>query len=334
MSFEGKIDNTLVNISVIIATKNEAHNIDGLLSSIRNLDYPADFYEVIIVDDNSSDGTLDKLKLRINKFDNVSLEELKSRGLRGKRNALEHGISIARYSSIVITDADCRPEPGWLKSHSKGFSQGFDVQFGIAPLQQNSTLINKISCFENLRSSILTFSFTGLGLPYSAAARNFGFTKKAFMKIGGYSETEDTLSGDDDLFLREAVKQDLKILTITEEGSFVYSRAKENFKDYVNQRARHTQTSFHYLMKQKLALGLWHLLNLFSLLSVTLMALNPLWGLFALFKLITDTVIVKFYEKQFGYRFNLLEIGPLQIIYELLLILHFINARFVKVKWK
>ena len=64
------------------------------------------------------------------------------------------------------------------------------------------------------------------------------------------------------------------------------------------------------------------------------MALNPLWGLFALFKLITDTALVKFNEEKFGYKFNLLEIIPLQIIYELFLILNFVNARFMKVKWK
>jgi len=334
MSFGCKIYDELVNISVIIATKNEAHNIDGLLSSIKNLDYPDDFYQVIIVDDNSSDGTSEKLKLRINKFDNISLEELKKRGLTGKRNALEYGISIAKYSSIVITDADCRPEPGWLKSHSKGFVEGFNFQFGIAPFERNTTFMNKIICFENLRSSILTFSFAGLGLPYSAAARNLGFTKKAFLKIGGYSKTQDTLSGDDDLLLREAIKQKLKIGRITEKGSFVYSKAKETFKDYLNQRARHTQTSFHYLLKQKLALGLWHFLNLFFLFSVVLIALNPLFGILTLFKLITDTIVVKFYEKKFGYKFNLLEIVPLQIMYELLLILHFVNARFMKVKWK
>jgi cellulose synthase/poly-beta-1,6-N-acetylglucosamine synthase-like glycosyltransferase len=334
MSFGRKIDDKQVNISVIIAIKNEAQNIDGLLSSLKNLDYPADFYEVIIVDDNSSDGTSEKLKLRINKFNNLSLEELKRTGLTGKRNALEYGISIAKYSNIVITDADCRPEPGWLKSHSKSFDEGFNFQFGIAPFEQNSTFINKITCFENLRSSILTFSFAGLGLPYSAAARNLGFTKKAFLEIDGYLRTQDTLSGDDDLLLREAIKQKLKIVTITENGSFVYSRAKETFKDYLNQRARHTQTSFYYLLKQKLALGLWHLLNLFFLFSVVLIAINPLWGILALFKLITDTIVVKFYEKNFGYRFNLLEIIPLQIMYELLLILHFVNARFMKIKWK
>ena len=87
--------------------------------------------------------------------------------------------------------------------------------FGIAPFYQKKNLVNKISCFENLRSSVLSFSMASIGLPYTAAARNFGFSKNAFESLGGYSKTKDTKSGDDDLLLREAVKNKLKIGVVT-----------------------------------------------------------------------------------------------------------------------
>ena len=206
--------------------------------------------------------------------------------------------------------------------------------FGIAPFYQNKTLINRIACFDNLRNSLLSLSMSSLGLPYTAAARNFGFTKKAFESLGGYSKTKDTISGDDDLLLREAVKKKMKIGLVTEPDSFVYSETKTSFREYLQQRARHTQTSFHYLKKHQLILGFWHLLNLFFLFSPLLIFTDPLFGVLLPAKLIIDIAIIKSTQKKFGYRFSIPEIFYLQIFYEILLIVHFFNARFSEIKWK
>jgi glycosyltransferase involved in cell wall biosynthesis len=323
-----------VKISVIIAAKNEENNIETLIESLKNQNYSPDNFEIILVDDHSTDNTAGEIEKAIKELQNFKVISLSKPDDNGKRNALQKGIEQSRFPFILITDADCKPEPNWLRAHATNFSAGNQTQFGIAPFEQKHFLINKVACFENLRGSILTFSLAGLGLPYSAAARNFGFTKRAFNLVGGYSKTKNTLSGDDDLFLREAIKQKIKIGTVTQKGSLVYSKSKETFREYLNQRARHTQTSLHYLKKQQIALGFWHLLNLFSLLSVGLMFLNLLWGVLLLSKLAIDTAVIKVNEKKFGYKFNLLEIFPLQITYELLLIIHFINARFMKIKWK
>lgn len=323
-----------VGISIIIAVKNEENNIQPLVESLKNLEWQQDNFEVIFIDDNSTDKTMKEIEKSINGLKNHKIISLSEFEIGGKRNALTKGIESAQFENIVITDADCRPEPNWLNLYSKKFNEKFDFIFGIAPFKQDNFLVNRIACFENLRSSILTFSFAGLGLPYSAAARNIGFTKNAFEKVGGYSKTKQTLSGDDDLLLREAVKNKLKIGTVTDRGSYVYSETKKTFKGYLNQKARHTQTSLHYLVKHKLFLALWHLMNLFSLLSVLLMIYNPLWGVLFATKLFVDLSVVKIIERKFGYSFNLFDIIFLQIIYELLLILNFINARFLKIKWK
>lgn len=329
-----KKDSDFVNISIIIAARNELDNIHSLMSSILNLDYPSELFEVIIVDDNSTDNTFEELKAYAGRFNNLQIIRLNTVAKTGKRDALTLGIQNAKYPHILITDADCNPEPGWLKAYSGKFHSGSDLLFGIAPYYQTKSIINKISCFENLRSSLLSFSFASAGLPYSAAARNFGYTKKAFESIGGYTNTTDTISGDDDLLIREAVKKKLKIAAVVERGSFVYSRSKESLKEYLNQRARHTQTSAHYLLKHKLLLGTWHLVNLSFVLSIFLMVLNPMAGILFAAKLIIDSAVVKLNEKHFGYRFNYFEIILLQLIYEVLLVMHFFNSRFMKVKWK
>jgi cellulose synthase/poly-beta-1,6-N-acetylglucosamine synthase-like glycosyltransferase len=330
----GKNENNQVNISIIIAAKNEAENIDGLIESIKKLDCPTEIFEVIIVDDNSVDDTLKKLISNSASINNFSFYDLKSFGKAGKREALTLGINNSNHPFILITDADCRPERNWLNFYSNKFDQGYDLLFGIAPFYQHKTIVNKISCFENLRSSILSFSMACVGLPYTAAARNFGFTKKAFESLGGYSNTKDTLSGDDDLLLREAIKKKMKIGVVTESDSFVYSEAKKTFKEYIQQKARHTQTSFHYLKKHQIILGFWHLLNLSFLFSPLLMFFNPLWGILLPAKLLTDIMVVNLKQKKFGYSFSIIEILYLQLFYEILLVIHLFNARFSEVKWK
>lgn len=333
-AISSKNDTNLVNISIIIAAKDEESNICSLLTSIQNLDYPAEMFEVIIVDDHSTDNTFIKLKEQSEKVKNLRIIKLSFSEKSGKRNALSCGVNNAKYHHILITDADCYPDPAWLKAYSQLFNSGYEMLFGAAPFYQNENKINKISCFENLRNSLLSFAFAALGLPYTAAARNFGFTKRAFDSIGGYTNTKDTLSGDDDLLLREAVKRKIKIGTVIKPGSFVYSRTKESLKEYLMQRARHTQTSVHYLTKHKLFLGTWHLINLVFVASIFLALINPLWGILFASKMTTDMAVVKLKEKKFGYHFKPYEIILLQISYELLLIINFFNSRFKEIKWK
>jgi len=323
-----------VKISVIISVKNENEKIKDLVDNLNNLIYPQSKYEIILVNDNSTDGTFEELKLQTAEFNNFSVIDLKPTGLRGKREALSLGIQHSKYPYILITDADCHPQKNWLSACSAKFESGFDMIFGIAPFYQNESLVNKISCFENLRSGLLSFSMALLGLPYTASARNFGYTRKAFEAIGGYSNTKDTLSGDDDLLLREAVKRKLKIGVVTEPGSFVYSETKKTFKEYLQQRARHTQTSPHYLKRHKSILGFWHLINLLFLFSPLMLFVNAWFGILLPAKLLVDLIVIKSTQNKFGYKFLFTEIFYLQIFYELLLVVHFFNARFSEIKWK
>jgi cellulose synthase/poly-beta-1,6-N-acetylglucosamine synthase-like glycosyltransferase len=286
------------------------------------------------VDDNSTDTTLEKINSEKIFLPNISVMELKQTNKTGKREALSLGIHKAKYPYILITDADCRPQINWLKACSKIFSLGYDMIFGIAPFYQKQNIVNKISCFENLRSSFLSVSMASIGLPYTATARNFGFSKNIFESLGGYSQTKDTISGDDDLLLREAVKKKMKIGMVTDSGSFVYSVAKKTFTEYFQQKARHTQTSFHYLKRHQVILGLWHLLNLTFLFSPLLMFFNPLLGILLPSKLMIDFIVVKANQIKFSYKFSIIEIFYLQIFYEILLIIHFFIARFVEIKWK
>lgn len=321
------------NISVVIAAKNEAGNITGLISSLKKINYPKENFEVIIVDDQSDDDTLNILNTECAKLPNFKSVSAIDKKYYGKKGALDLGISKTNYDNILITDADCRPEKEWLSSFSTNLSEGYELIFGAAPFFKKKSFVNKISRFENLRSSILTFAFANLGFSYSAASRSLGFKKKLFEKSGGYSKTLETIGGDDDLFIREAMKNNAKVGIILEQDAFVYSKTETEWRKYFKQKFRHLSTANHYSIKIKFLLALWHFLNIFFLLSPALIIFELNFITLFIVKFFSDIITIKFLQKKMKYNFNFLEVILLQIFYELFLIVNYLGGLFRKKAW-
>lgn len=320
------------DISVIIATKNEINNLPALINSLNNLDYQSDKYEIIFVDDNSEDDSYNFLKSKLNH--NYKILKATNKKFPGKKGALDVGIKNAQFNLIAVTDADCLPEPHWLKSISTKISEGFDIVFGYSPLIESKSFVSKISSFENLRNYILYFTAAGLQIPYSATARSFAFRKELFYQINGFENANETLSGDDDLLIREAVKIKARIGAFRFENDLVYSSPPQSLKEYLNRKARHLKTSHHYLLRHKIFLSVWHSINIFSVYSIFLI---PIWNLFAIpctIKIFLDVVLVSSIKRTLPHSFSMLEIIYLQFFYETFLIINFINSIFAKEKWK
>ncbi len=324
-----------VCISVIIAIKNESKSLQALIDSLSKLDYPKEKFEVIFVDDLSDDKSYEIINNSITSYENFRMIMVENKKYPGKKGALDLGITSAKYPNILITDGDCVVSRNWLNEFAVKFANGFDFTFGICPVNKGKKFVSLISSFENLRAELLSFSVANLGLPYSAAARSFGFKKESFLKISGYKNTVETLGGDDDLLLREAVKNKLKIGIVTAPDAFVYSNSESNLKDYFQQKKRHTSTSNHYLFRHKLILSLWHLTNLISLFSILLTCISVYFLTSFFVKLILDVFLVKRFMKKFGTEFNLSQIIILQVCYEIFLVTHYLNASFSKnISWK
>ncbi|MBK8946568.1 MAG: glycosyltransferase [Ignavibacteriae bacterium] len=322
-----------LKISIVVSAKNEENNIVSLIQHLTNQNYQKKNYEVIIIDDNSNDSTFIKAINVINDLNNFRICEAENKKYEGKRGALQIGIEKSNFPYILITDADCEPSKNWIKSFSNKFHEEYDFIFGKAPLIQTKSLVNRISCFDNLWAHILTFSFANIGFPYSAASRSFGFKKDSFIKIDGYKNTTKTLSGDDDLLLQEAIKNKMKIGINTEIDSEVFSNTKIFFFDFIKQKSRHTSSSNYYSLKLKIILGVWHLINLFFLFSPLFYWVNSNFIYLFLIKIVTDIFIVISFKKDFSYRFSIFEIFYLQIFYDLFIILNFVLSHFRKDKW-
>ncbi len=324
-----------MKVSIVVAAKNEERNVENLITALDNQEYPKDLYEVIIVDDNSRDSTLANIKSLLSDKSNVKVISNTDTELPPKKGALALGIEQAQNDFILITDADCTPLPGWIKSFVNKFRDGHDFLIGLAPFnQQKSSDISTFVCFENLRTSLLTMSAAGLGKPFSGTSRSFGFKKESFYKIDGYKNTLQTLGGDDDLLLQEAVKNKMSVGTVTDLQSFVYSNTPFTFSDYSRQKKRHLKTSHHYLLKNKLLVGYWHLINLFFLFSILLVPFSIYFLVPVIVKMLTDYSIIRKRQSLLAYNFENPEIPILQFLYELMVIYNFINSFTRLKKWR
>lgn len=321
-------------ISIVVAAKNEVENIQNLVTALLAQSYSKENFEVIIVDDNSLDNTFITSQKLCGEQSNFHTIKAENKIFDGKRGALDIGIKQAKYPNILVTDADCEPETEWVNSFAIGFENGNDFLFGIAPFKATKSLTNLISRFENLKANFIVFAFAKLGVPYSAAARSFGFSIEAFNKISGYQNTTATLSGDDDLLLQEAIKYNLKIGVVTSLDSFVYSKTKNIFSEYTNQKARHTSASIHYSIRSKILLAFWHLLNLISLFSILALPLGTVFILPFFIKLIIDIFVLNNFQHNFGYKLNPLWFLALQFNYELNLIYFFFKGLRFSNRWE
>ncbi|MEO8991685.1 MAG: glycosyltransferase, partial [Nitrosospira sp.] len=98
----------IAQVSVVIPTLNEADNIDLLLTRLCELDLPAESFEIIVVDDSSSDGTPAKVRAW-EKRANIRLIEYREKP--GLTRSVLAGVAAARGNVIVVMDADLSHPP-------------------------------------------------------------------------------------------------------------------------------------------------------------------------------------------------------------------------------
>ena len=105
-------------VSVLVPAHNEALVVKRTVRSLLNFDYPDDKYEIIVINDNSSDDTEDIIAGLAAEFPQnrlMCISTDKMVGGTGKSNALNIGFSVAKGSVIAIYDADNTPEPQALR---------------------------------------------------------------------------------------------------------------------------------------------------------------------------------------------------------------------------
>ena len=112
-----------VDISVVVPTRNRCKLLRELLESLTSQNYPADRYEIIVVDNCSSDDTAKMMEeMRANASCRITYHPLQQD--RGPCHARNIGVGMARGNFVALTDSDCRADRDWLRNGLAGFAVG------------------------------------------------------------------------------------------------------------------------------------------------------------------------------------------------------------------
>jgi len=104
-------------VSVIVPFRNARASLDALLGCLRAQSLPRERFEVLLVDDASTDGSADWLDRELASGPELHpwARLLRHREQRGSYAARNTALEVARAPAFAFTDADCRPEPDWLE---------------------------------------------------------------------------------------------------------------------------------------------------------------------------------------------------------------------------
>lgn len=245
-----------IPVSVIICAKNEDTNLKKNLPEILRQDYPV--FEVIVVDDNSEDGTTEYLfylsqkEPRLKKVKVGNVKKL----MAGKKFALTLGIKAATYETLLLTDADCYPSgPHWLSNMMSAYHKKTEIVLGYGAYEKESGFLNKVIRYETVQTALNYMSFALAKMPYMGVGRNLSYQKHLFFQSGGFTEHRTVLSGDDDLFINKVATGKNTSLAL-QKDSYTYSPPKTTWQDWKEQKSRHLSTGKYYKFKHKFFLGL------------------------------------------------------------------------------
>lgn len=228
-------------VSIIIPAKNEEHNISNILHDLSRQTYPLSSYEVIIVDDESSDNTSNVIKDFLKKLPNLQLlstAEWES-SLRYKKRPLYQGIRHSKGEILLLTDADCRVAPQWVSTMVSSFTDNVGMVIGYSGTAPAINITQKLEALDFLMLMSAARGSASLGIPYACTGQNLAYRRRVFDEVGGFSTFASQVGGDDTLLLQQIkLKTKWKIAFASHPDSFITSRPQETLLGFFSQRIR------------------------------------------------------------------------------------------------
>ena len=245
-------------VSVIICARDEESNLAKNLPSVLVQNYDTT-HEVILVNDNSFDGTKYLLENLHKEFKHLHIIELQQEALNipGKKYPLSIGIRTAKHEIVLLSDADCVPaSEHWINKMQNVFDDETEIVLGYGPYFKKLGILNKLIRWETFHSALQYLSYALAGYTYMGVGRNLSYKKEIFFRHKGFSSHNNIPGGDDDLFINmAATKTNVKICVDKE--SFTFSDPPQSFDQWKKQKNRHYTTSKYYKPLHKFLLGLY-----------------------------------------------------------------------------
>jgi len=246
--------------SVAIPFRNEAENLPDLLNSILNINYPKELFEILLVNDESTDGSTKIITQFKEENPAIQLYLLDNNRHTNspKKDAISTAIKQAKFDWILTTDADCILPTTWLNSFNS-FILEKDPYMVVAPvsLQSNKSFLDQFQLIDFLSMQGSTIGGFGINKAFMANGANLGYKKEIFNELNGFKNNSQIASGDDVFLLEDFLKLAPKKVTFLKTPeALVITKPVANWKELINQRRRWAAKSQHFKSKFTKAVGL------------------------------------------------------------------------------
>lgn len=321
------------SISLVIAFKDEEHNIRQLIESLKAQTLTS--WELILVNDHSTDNGEAIAQKHLCNYP-IDAQIIQSEK-HGKKAALQQGVKLAKHPVIVTTDADCTFQPNWLKTLT-AFYNSNDADLVIAPvaIKRTKGLLNR---FQQVDFIALQLSGGASALRQQAImcnGANLMFNRDLYLK----AQLQPKVASGDDMFLLEWMKlQSKNIAFIKSKQALVETQPVTTLHQFFQQRARWALKAPHYKDKQIITTGLI-VSSLNGLLFLCLTggfwfpALWPVFGISLTIKSVCDYLLLKSGSKDFNFNISLFEVVLMQLIYPFYVVSVILFPIFNNIQWK
>ena len=265
-------ENNTTKITIIIPARNEEQHIGHCLQSIIQQTYPPELFEVIVVDDHSTDSTAAIVQSFAKRnIYCIFLKDFVTDNLNSyKKKAIETAIAQSTGDLIVTTDADCFMGNKWLQTIAS-FYETYKPAFIAAPVS--------INCDNRFLAIFQTLDFMTLqGITGASVYKkihsmcngaNLAYEKTAFNEVGGFKGIDNIASGDDMLLMHKIYQRyPNRVLYLKSKEAIVQTQPMDTGKNFFNQRIRWASKADKY--DDKRILGVLLLVYFFNLLLLVL----------------------------------------------------------------
>lgn len=242
-------------ISVIIYANNDSEQLNKHLGAFLDQDYPK--FEVIVVNDGSTDETEDVLSIYEGKYDNLYHTFLAdgARNLSRRKLSLTLGIKAAKYDIVALSNANCSPQSNqWLRLIARNFTEKTDIVLGYTSFEKRKGIGERFVAFDLLLRSIRIFGYTIAVKPFIGEGTNLAYRKVRFFEKKGFSKFMHLQMGDDDLFINQIATESNTRVELSE-GAFMNASFDSNKAGWRQLKRNGAFTSQFYNSASKLFFG-------------------------------------------------------------------------------
>jgi len=236
--------------SVIIPFRNEAENLPNLLNSIKNIAYAKSLFEIILVNDESTDNYLEIINQFCTRNPTINLKTVENcrQSNSPKKDAINTAISITKYNWIVATDADCILPKTWLSSINACICEN-NPNMLVAPVSfiSDSSFLQQFQGIDFLSMQGATIGGFGIQKPFMANGANLVYKKEVFLQLNGFKDNDFIASGDDVFLLENFVAHDSsKVIFLKAPKALVTTYPTKNWYELIQQRKRWAAKATHF----------------------------------------------------------------------------------------